>query len=137
MKRLAVLLLAACGGSPAAQHPTTAPASDPTCPVEVPGTSVTADDTATGATLVFVTTGDVAAVRQRAKALADMHTRHDGPEAAMGMMITTSSTAVDRDSDNGATITFTVTKPDELAELQAELRNHAHHLATGTCKMIM
>jgi hypothetical protein len=72
------LAAAACGGkgSTAAEPSapaTSQPAADPSCPVAVPGTSVTVEDTATGAALVFVTTGDVADLRQRVSALAAMH----------------------------------------------------------------
>jgi len=78
---------AACGGggsTPATSSttPKTAGgASDPSCPVAVPGTSVTVEDTATGAALVFVTTGDAAEVRRRAAAMAKMHNDH---HSAMG-----------------------------------------------------
>lgn len=92
----AALTLAACGGSSTPAASTTPPAArsgdDPTCPVSVPGTSVSVEDTATGAAFVFVTTGDVAAVRERVAALAAMHNDHhgkmgplpDGNEAAAG-----------------------------------------------------
>lgn len=78
--------LAACGGGssqPAASSTTpvakTAPAdADPSCPVAVAGTSVTVEDTSSGAALVFVTTGDVAEVRKRVAALASMHNDHHG-----------------------------------------------------------
>lgn len=46
---------------------------DLSCPVAVPGTSVAAQDADGGAALVFTTTGDVAAVRQRAREMARMH----------------------------------------------------------------
>lgn len=73
--------LAACGGaasSSAKPAEPTAAASDPSCPVEVPGTSVAVEDTATGAALVFVTTGDVAELRRRVEAMAAMHNEHHG-----------------------------------------------------------
>src|SRR6187402_2762029 len=76
----------ACGGSSApatsrATPKTASDANDPSCPMVVPGTSVTVEDTATGAALVFVTTGDVAEVRRRVASLAQMHNEHHG---AMG-----------------------------------------------------
>ncbi|MGN6107902.1 MAG: hypothetical protein ACTHU0_22530 [Kofleriaceae bacterium] len=85
MKNLGLALglaLAACGSS--AQPGSTVPApgaaaaatDDPTCPVLVAGTSVTVEDTDQGAALVFVTTGDIDAVRTRARALAEMHNAH-------------------------------------------------------------
>lgn len=75
---IAVVALAACGSSnraPAQPAPSAA-ADDPTCPVLVAGTSVTVEDTDGGAAFVFVTTGDAAAVRTRARALADAHNAH-------------------------------------------------------------
>ena len=82
-----VAAAAACGGpsGPATgtttSKPAPAAAADPSCPVAVPGTSVTVEDAPNGAALVFVTTGDVADVRRRAAALAQMHNEH---HAAMG-----------------------------------------------------
>lgn len=76
--------IAACGGASAgsttaATTPTAAPASsDPSCPVEVAGTSVSVEDAPTGAALVFVTTGDVAELRRRVNAMASMHNDHHG-----------------------------------------------------------
>lgn len=77
------LLVAACGGSssgtttPSTSAGDTA-AGDPSCPVAVPGTSVTVEDTDTGAALVFVTTGDVAELRKRVAAMGSMHNDHHG-----------------------------------------------------------
>lgn len=82
--------LAACGSKSSAK-PTTAAHHDQAaatmaamCPVEVPGTSVAAEDTATGGALVFVTTGDVAEVRKRVAAMAAMHNDHQAEMAANG-----------------------------------------------------
>lgn len=78
-----LLGVAACGGSspapasPVAHHETES-AGDPSCPVAVPGTSVTVEDTDTGAALVFVTTGDVAELRRRVSELATMHNEQHG-----------------------------------------------------------
>lgn len=81
---LVAMAVAACGGGVSATQTTTATKtsdSDPSCPVAVAGTSVTVEDTTTGAALVFVTTGDVADVRQRVAAMASMHNEQ---HAAMG-----------------------------------------------------
>ena len=83
------LAIAACGGaksSPAtATTPKTATADsgDPSCPVAVPGTSVTVEDASAGAALVFVTTGDVAELRRRVTAMASMHNDHHGSMGAL------------------------------------------------------
>jgi hypothetical protein len=82
---LAFTLLAACGGSSTATKATTTPTTstttapsagtddDSSCPVAVAGTSVTVEDTETGAALVFVTTGDENELRKRVSAMAAMH----------------------------------------------------------------
>lgn len=76
-------VLAACGSSrPTSETPGSVPATnDPSCPVAVPGTSVTVEDLNNGAALVFITTGDVADLRRRVTAMAKMHNDH---HAAMG-----------------------------------------------------
>jgi hypothetical protein len=106
--------------------------------VLVAGTSVAVEDTADGAALVFVTTGDVAAVRKRAATLADMHVHHGASDPpAMGTMIATRSSAAASDVDGGARVTFTASDPGDVGKLQSELRMHAHHLTGGTCEMHM
>ncbi len=85
-----VLFLAACSGGGSSKPatttaPKTAAADEPNCPVAVPGTSVTTEDTATGAALVFVTTGDVVELRKRVAAMVAMHNEHHG---AMGPLPT-------------------------------------------------
>jgi hypothetical protein len=90
MTRLAIVFVAlsllACGGKQAEPARPTPAAShdDPSCPVLVPGTSVSVEDTDQGAALVFVTTGDVAAVRTRASELARMHGAHHAQMGQMG-----------------------------------------------------
>lgn len=133
------LAVAACGSKSSSQ--TTAPAArpmtadDPSCPLLVPGTSVSVEDTTNGAALVFVTTGDPLAVRARAAALAEMHTKHDGPPKAMGMMFTAGSTATATEVEGGARVEFAAAQPDGAAAIQNELRMHASHLTGGSCEM--
>lgn len=165
--------VAACGSSSpktTTTQSTPAAGADPTCPVEVPGTSVTVEDTATGAALVFVTTGDVAELRRRVAAIAQMHNEHhakmgplpDGSGAGShegheghdmagheghdmsghaghdmsghGTMIMIHSKAAVTDVQNGVRFELTVGAAD-VGKLQSELRMHAQHLASGTCKM--
>jgi len=137
MRSLLVLALIACGSKapPAQTKPAPATADDPSCPLVVPGTSLSVEDTANGAALVFVTTGDAAAVRTRASELAAMHTRHEGPASALGMMFSASSTAKSSDIDRGARVEFTAKKPDDVAAVQSELHMHAGHLTGGSCAM--
>ena len=165
-----IALLAACGSS-AKSTPTTKPVSvatdDPSCPVSVPGTSVTVEDTAAGAALVFVTTGDTAALRKRVASMATMHNDHhgkmgplpDGKDAGghaghdahaghgshaghgggehaghAGGMIGVHSKATSEEIQSGSKLAFVASAAD-VGKLQSELRMHAQHLASGTCKM--
>src|SRR3954463_12889376 len=124
----ALLTVAACGGAKTHDGPgmKTPPetAGDTSCPLEIPGTSISVEDTATGAALVFVTTGDAAAVRTRANALAQMHNQHDGPSGAMGMMFSQTATATAKDIAGGSRIEMAAKNPDDVAKLQGELRMH-------------
>ncbi len=145
MKKVCLSLLiatAACGGTSTATQDTTpvaapgpAAADDPTCPLVVPGTSLSVEDTTTGAALVFVTTGDAKAVRARAAAFAQMHTNHDGPPKALGMMFSPTSTAAASEIEGGARVELTPNNPEDVAKLQSELRMHAGHLTGGSCAM--
>lgn len=93
------------------------------------------EDTANGAALVFVTTGDPLAVRARAAKLAEMHTKHDGPDSAMGMMFSAGSTATATEIDGGARVEFAAATPEDVAGLQKELTMHAKHMTGGSCEM--
>lgn len=165
MRFLIPIVLVACGGS-ATQTTTTTPkaAADPACPVEVAGTSVTVEDTDTGAALVFVTTGDVADVRRRAGVMAQKHNEHhaamgplpDGKDtggghehhhdhAAMnhanhggaksgGSMIGVHSKATTAEITGGVKLAF-IAGSSDVGKLQSELRMHAQHYAAGSCEM--
>lgn len=139
---LALALAAAACGSKTSSAPSTtsdkmAVADDPSCPLVVPGTSISVEDTTMGAALVFVTTGDPLAVRARAAKLAEMHTKQDGPKGAMGMMFTAGSTATATEIEGGARVELTAAQPDGAAAIQKELRMHAGMLGPGSCAMSM
>jgi hypothetical protein len=137
MMRVCLALLVACSSAPPKQtsNQPAAKQDDPSCPLLVPGTSISVEDTPSGAALVFVTTGDTTAVRTRAITLAAMHTKHDGPPHALGMMFSGTSTATESDVEHGARVEFNAKQPDSVGALQAELRMHAGHLTSGTCEM--
>ena len=83
LRSLLLATVVACGSSkPTSESPKPPVADlDPSCPVAVPGTSVTVEDADDGAALVFVTTGDVTELRKRVSAMATMHNEH---HSAMG-----------------------------------------------------
>ena len=145
---VAVLFALGCGPKAAPiQHPAPpAGDEDPTCPLLVAGTSISAEDTETGAALVFVTTGDVAAVRARATALVAAHNARavDGDHLAeschgcMADTVETPSKATLAEVPGGAKVTFTTANADLGFMQQGALRMHAGHLAHGgSCKMAM
>ena len=133
------IAVAGCGGqSPPEQRTTPAPptkSDDPTCPLLVPGTSVSVEDTPIGASLMFVTTGDAGAVRTRAAALAAMHNKHDGPASAMGMMFSSAWAATTGEIQGGARVDFAAKTEGDAGKVQSELRMHAGHLTGGSCEM--
>src|SRR5690606_35515836 len=137
--RSLLLAAATCGGSSTSTSQTTPPpataADDPSCPLLVPGTPGTVEDTDEGAAPVFVTTGDPLAVRARAAALAQMHNQHDGSETALGMMFEAGWKALATEFEGGARVEFAAASADEVASLQEELRMHASHLSSGSCRM--
>ena len=52
-------------------------------------------------------------------------------------MVETPNVASGDPIPHGMRATFVAPEPNDVAKLQSELRMHAHHLATGTCKMEM
>lgn len=136
-----VLALAACS-SPAPKtstitsEPTHAVEGDLSCPLLVPGTTLSVEDTADGPAFVFVTTGDVAAVRQRAAALAEMNNTRQGPPGSFGLMLDTKATATAADIEGGVRVTYRPTESGDAGKLGDELRMHGGHLAGATsCEM--
>ena len=142
MKKLCLSMLvalAACGAKPAptstATTQTTAPVDDPTCPLIVPGTSLSVEDTTDGVALIFVTTGDADGVRTRTATLAEAHNKHNGPAGSLGMMFPPNSSARWNKIDGGARFELVANNPDDIAKLQGDIRMHAGHLTGGSCAM--
>ncbi|HWU90809.1 MAG TPA: hypothetical protein VN253_26265 [Kofleriaceae bacterium] len=103
----------------------------------VSGTNVSVQETADGIALSFTTTGDVAELRQRVRAMAEKHEQGMSGEMGSGgggMMVP--STARVEDVDGGARISFTPNDPAQLAELRDHVREHAAHMASGHCPMM-
>lgn len=141
MRSLALAVLLACHSAPPVEpksEPKPAGDDDPTCPLVVEGTSISAEDVDGGVAFVFVTTGDVAAVRTRAQALADAHEKHSCT-SCMAAAIEIASKPTVAELPNGAKVVFAATNPDDVANLQSSARMHAGHPAHshGTCKMMM
>ncbi|MGZ6143114.1 MAG: hypothetical protein ACXWLM_07230 [Myxococcales bacterium] len=128
------------------------------CPMAVPGTQVSSLDTATGEMITFSTTSpdQVAELRTRVRAMADMHNQHHGAGGMQGMhehegMMSGSggdsamasmpmpppSTATVEDIDGGARLVLAPTDPAQLAQLQSAVRSHAQMMQQqGACGMM-
>lgn len=78
---------AATASAPQASTATAAQGMEAMCPMTVPDTKVSAEDTATGAALTFTTTPDqVQALREKVAAMAEMHNRHHAGTGGHGDM---------------------------------------------------
>lgn len=153
----------ACGGSkPPSTEPTANQAASRQgpgtpagmCPMQVPGTQVSVEDTSDGVAKVFTTTGDVAELRRRVRHMAERHERMSnhhamgpgraGPGMGAGPMgghkhmmgHVVPSTARVEDIDRGARLNLTPKDPTKLAELRVHVREHAARMASGQCPMM-
>lgn len=159
-------------GSPDATTPSATPSHErdedapaEACPTAVPGTSVRARDVEGGAALEVTTTGDVAAVRARARVLAEHHgMRMDeharmhggdprpaaeghgpmgpgpGPRMEGGARGMAGVQASVEDIDGGARIVLTPRgggDRDEVEIVRAHARRIAERMASGRCPQMM
>jgi len=162
----AFLILSGCAHSqsaapaakPAAAEQAPVPGGDmmSMCPMNVPGTQVSAADSETGETLTFTTTttDQVAELRSRVHAMAEMHNRHHaaggmmeggmaggtggmmGSGEATGPAMMPPSHATVVDLEGGASIMLTPNDPADLQKLQSEARVHAQRMQQGGCGMM-
>lgn len=137
------------------------------CPMRVDGTTVRAEEVEGGAAMVFTTTGDVAELRQRVAAMAEMHDRRhaDGNGHGMGMhsngggmqgakdsgmqccggkgmkgqgmMMIPPATVRTEEVDGGARLVFTPQDPADLSALREHFAQHAKMMASGRCPMML
>jgi hypothetical protein len=134
------------------------------CPMEVPGTQVSAADTQDGEAVTFITSPDHEAdLRSRVHAMADMHNgRHQGGgtdhggmhggmhgSGSMGSDTSTGSGAMGhmemmpppsrasvQDVPGGARLIVTPSDPGDRERLQSVVRMHAQHMSeTHACGM--
>ena len=102
------------------------------CPMMMPGVTVTEQDTADGAALVFATTGDVAALRTHAGAMATKHnTMHTSSSAMMP-----ASTARAEDIEGGVQLVITPAAAADVDAVRAQVRKHAEMAKNGECPMM-
>ncbi len=166
VRGLVILVLAGCGSHQTRSQP--APAAAPEamaqahrgCPMMAPaGARVAAVDTSDGAAIELTTSGDVVALRARAREMADMHDRMremhahggmhgQGGQGMYGMhgqggmhmhgpmhpQMMMASVRVD-DIANGARVVFVPADPAQLAALRAEVHEHVAIMQRGDCPM--
>lgn len=92
---IGALALGGCASSQTSPPPAPTAATTPAagaphdmaamCPMAVEGTTARAENTETGAAMVFTTTGDVAELRARVARMAAMHASHHGAGPGAGM----------------------------------------------------
>lgn len=177
-----VAALAACGGSkpretvPASSLPPTgveAPAASApaagghamhghgageACPMEVPGTTVSAQDVEGGVALAFTTSSpQVDEVRRRVQHMAAMtegegiddtqgktpaetgehegmhEGMHEGAKEETAPLAEVVDSATAENIENGARLTLRTDDPAELAQLRQRAREHAQMMARGEC----
>lgn len=150
MKKVAILGLAAtvciagCGASSASGGATSETMPEPsameattseTCPLQVNGTTVTAADITDGATLTFVSSGDVAEVRRRVRQMAEMHNRHHAHGGGMmgGTAAMPAMRAFVDEVDGGARLVLRPVDSSQTALIQAHARTCADRMSHGEC----
>lgn len=128
-----------------------------TCPMEIPGTQVSAVDEVNGATMTFTAPAQVAELQRRVHAMVKMHNQHHaggdthegmhmggmmggghkmGGDQKMGGMMMPPSHATVFDLDNGASITLMPTNEADLQKLQSAVRMHTQRMQKSGCEMM-
>ncbi|MCC6556706.1 MAG: hypothetical protein IT372_27410 [Polyangiaceae bacterium] len=119
------------------------PMSGPWCPTQVEGATVAPVDVERGAALDFKTsTGDVAELRRRVRAMAEMQNQRGGGMGmgrgmgrggGMGMFAATASA---EDIEGGARLVLLPNDPAQLEALREHTRLRAERMALGQCPMM-
>jgi hypothetical protein len=136
-------------GKAAAGYPDMdASSKDSTCPMSVPGTKVSTEDSGNGAALKFSTTDkNVAELQQKVQDMVNRHnTKLSGGATEMGSgaysgrrmhePIMMASTATFQATKEGALLIFTPSDSAKLNDLRAEVSEHASYMTkNGACPM--
>jgi hypothetical protein len=103
------------------------------CPLDVPGTTVTSEDTDRGAIVEYVTTGDVEELRTRVN---DEAARlHGAPANGSGPLTDVPSTATVQHVDGGARLSLVPDDPIRRSDLQQDVRNNVALMQeNGSCQ---
>ena len=105
------------------------------CPMKVQGADLVVADTKDGIALTITSkSGDVAELRRRVEKMAKMHqTPSDGHMMHQGVI---PFTAKYEEIPNGARLTLTANKAEQLNEFRAQVRKHAEQMKKGDCSMM-
>lgn len=156
----AVLLLSGCAHAPSgepAAHSSGHADMMANCPMNVPGTKVSAADSVNGETVTFTTSDQVTELRRRVHAMASMHNEkhadgatHEGMKGG-GMMMGGGMMGSDKpmdgmkmppsratalDVESGASVTVIPNDPADLPKLRSAVRMHVEHMQKSGCKMM-
>jgi hypothetical protein len=104
------------------------------CPMKVQGADLAVTDTKDGIALTITSkSGDVAELRRRVERMAKMHQTAGGPMMHQGAI---PFTAKYEEIPNGARLTLTPAKAEQLSEFRAQVRKHAEQMQKGDCSMM-
>lgn len=106
------------------------------CPMSVTGTTVTASNTVNGGALTFTTSsGEVAELRARVRAMAKVHGEHHAGSAMNGAS-TPLSWATVTDVEGGAALVIEPNDAGDLEALQAAIQASAQRLQRNGCDLM-
>jgi hypothetical protein len=143
--------------TPSDTQPSTVPRTGSACPMQVPGTTMSVIDTSNGVAMVFSNedASQAAELQRHVLSMAQMHNAcAEGasscprgmmghgmmgggePSGAYGGGPKMSSHAEVQNTENGARLILTPDTPAQLESLRTSVRQHAAHMAAGTCGMM-
>jgi hypothetical protein len=106
------------------------------CPMNVKGAEVATADTKDGISLTFTTkSGDIADLRRRVQAMAQMHSTVSSEAGMRGAMMIP-FTAKYEEVPQGARLALAPEDAAKLAEFRAQVRKHVEGMKSGNCSMM-
>lgn len=107
------------------------------CPMQIPGVSLRAEDIEGGVALVFTTTepDEVAALQQSVRAMAPTHAQQ--PASAEGLILEPSAELTVVDLPDGARLDLRAEDPRDVASLRRQGRMRADLMIRGACPLLL
>ena len=101
------------------------------CPMQIPGATVSVQDTNDGIALTITTqSGDVADLQRRAESMVRMHSNQGMHGNMMPFTVTSEQIT------NGARLTLKPKDPGKLEEFRSTVRRHAEQMKNHDCSMM-